>query len=231
MPQWKACGILVLWAGSSLCPLHWKQSLNHWTAREVQPLFLYFLLLCVCVCVCVVSHFSHVWLFVTPLDCSVPGFSVHAILQARMLKWVATPSSRGSSWLRDWTCISYMVGRFFTTELLEKPHFHFSYIQKLNKWVLDSHRLKTDLANRCGMYFHWTRTSLRGSLYAFQRILIIWWDKLYSFRYTKNLCRYNFILSLFITSSQEKSWKFISTSCKRVILCLILFITQLGLIL
>ena len=38
-----------------------------------------------------------------PMDCSQPGFSVHGILQARILEWVAIPSSRGSSWPRDWT--------------------------------------------------------------------------------------------------------------------------------
>ena len=32
-----------------------------------------------------------------PMDCSPPGSSVHGILQARILEWVATPSSRGSS--------------------------------------------------------------------------------------------------------------------------------------
>ena len=34
---------------------------------------------------------------VRPLDCSPPGSSVHGILQARILQWVAMPSSRGSS--------------------------------------------------------------------------------------------------------------------------------------
>ena len=33
-----------------------------------------------------------------PLDCSPPGSSVHGILQARILEWVATPSSRASFW-------------------------------------------------------------------------------------------------------------------------------------
>ena len=37
-----------------------------------------------------------------PLDWRPPGFSAHAILQARILEWVAMPSSRGSSQLRDW---------------------------------------------------------------------------------------------------------------------------------
>ena len=46
-----------------------------------------------------------------PMACSPPGFSVHGILQARILEWVAMPSSRGSSWSRDQTqasCISYI---------------------------------------------------------------------------------------------------------------------------
>ena len=43
-----------------------------------------------------------------PMDCSLPGSSVHNILQARILDWVAIPFSRGSSWPRDQTCISYI---------------------------------------------------------------------------------------------------------------------------
>ena len=38
-----------------------------------------------------------------PMDCSPPGSSVHEILQARILEWVAMPSSRGSSQPRDRT--------------------------------------------------------------------------------------------------------------------------------
>ena len=43
-----------------------------------------------------------------PMDCSPPHSSVHGILQARIVDWVAMPSSWGSSWSRDWTCISYI---------------------------------------------------------------------------------------------------------------------------
>ena len=42
------------------------------------------------------------------MDCSLPGFSVHGILQARTLEWVAMPSSRGSSLSSDQTCISHV---------------------------------------------------------------------------------------------------------------------------
>ena len=38
-----------------------------------------------------------------PMDCSLPVFLVHGILQARILEWVAMPSSRRSSQPRDWT--------------------------------------------------------------------------------------------------------------------------------
>ena len=49
-----------------------------------------------------------------PIDCSPSGSSVHEILQSRILEWVALSSSRGSSWPRDRTWVSYIVGRFFT---------------------------------------------------------------------------------------------------------------------
>ena len=49
-----------------------------------------------------------------PINCSTPGSSVHGILQERILKWIAIPFSRGSSWPRDWTWISCIAGRFFT---------------------------------------------------------------------------------------------------------------------
>ena len=48
-----------------------------------------------------------------PMDYSPPGSSVHGILQARILEWVAMPSSRGSSSPRDQTCISCTAGEFF----------------------------------------------------------------------------------------------------------------------
>ena len=77
---------------------------------------------CVCVCVCVCEC---VWVCVlvaqlhltlcNPMDCSPPGSSVHGILQARILEWVAMPSSRGSSRPRDRIQVSSIAGRFFTT--------------------------------------------------------------------------------------------------------------------
>ena len=48
------------------------------------------------------------------MDCSPPGSSVHGILQARILEWVAISFSRGSSQPRDQTRVSCTAGRFFT---------------------------------------------------------------------------------------------------------------------
>ena len=59
-----------------------------------------------------------------PTNYSPLGSSVHRIVQARILEWVAISSSRGSSQSRDRTLIHYVsciAGRFFTAESPEKP--------------------------------------------------------------------------------------------------------------
>ena len=62
---------------------------------------------CVCVCVCVCAKsLQSCPTPCDPMDCSPPGSSAHEILQLRILEWVAISFSRGSSWPRDWTCLS-----------------------------------------------------------------------------------------------------------------------------
>jgi len=57
-----------------------------------------------------------------PMDCNPPGSSIPGILQARILEWVAMPSSRGSSWPGDWTCLlSLFHGRWNALSHLESP--------------------------------------------------------------------------------------------------------------
>ena len=58
-----------------------------------------------CSCCCAFQSLSCVQLC-DPMDCGSPGSSVHGILQARILEWVAIPFCRGSSPPRDWTHIS-----------------------------------------------------------------------------------------------------------------------------
>ena len=48
------------------------------------------------------------------MNCSPPDFSVHKILQARVLEWVDIAFSRGSSQPRDGNWVSCTAGRFFT---------------------------------------------------------------------------------------------------------------------
>ena len=59
-----------------------------------------------------------------PMDCSLPGSSVHGIFPARILEWVAIYFSRGSWRPKDWTRVSYIAciaGIFFTNEPPENP--------------------------------------------------------------------------------------------------------------
>ena len=49
-----------------------------------------------------------------PMDCSLPSSSVHGILQARILEWVAMSFSNRSAQPRDWTQVSWTADRFFT---------------------------------------------------------------------------------------------------------------------
>ena len=49
-----------------------------------------------------------------PMGCSPSGSPVHAVLQARILDWVAIPFSKGFSWSRKWIQVSSIPGRFFT---------------------------------------------------------------------------------------------------------------------
>ena len=56
-----------------------------------------------------------------PMDCSLPGFTVHGLLQARILEWVATPFCRGSPQPRGRTGVSCVAGRFFTIWATRRP--------------------------------------------------------------------------------------------------------------
>ena len=59
-------------------------------------------------CVCVSRS------VVSAMDCSPPGSSVHGLLQARILEWVAILFTRGFSQHRDRTCIYCIASRLFT---------------------------------------------------------------------------------------------------------------------
>ena len=59
-----------------------------------------------------------------PMDCSLPSSSVHGILQARILEWVAISFSRGCSQPRDQTWVSRIGGRCFNLWATREAHSH-----------------------------------------------------------------------------------------------------------
>ena len=92
----------------------------NWLVKYFALFYLWLTSVCVCICPfvkvlikseidsCLVMYNS-LW----PMDCSLPGSSVHGILQAT-LEWVAILFSWGSFWPRDWTRVSCIAGRFFS---------------------------------------------------------------------------------------------------------------------
>ena len=82
-------------------------------------------------CVCMLSCFSPVRLFSDRTDYSPPSSSVRGILQARILKWVAISSFRGSSQTSDWThvsCVSCIAGRQILYPLSNLGSFIYIYM-------------------------------------------------------------------------------------------------------
>ena len=57
------------------------------------------------------------------MGCRLPGSSIHGILQARILEWVAILFSRGSSQPKDWTQVSHIAGGFFTVWATREAHW------------------------------------------------------------------------------------------------------------
>ena len=95
-----------------------------------------------------------------PMDCSPPGYSVHEIFQAGILEWVAMPSSRGSSPLRDQTWVFCIAGICFavwtTREAWKKAY------------VLKFLRRSVSIKVRC------KNTGSRRSSLSCHQILILW---------------------------------------------------------
>ena len=86
-----------------------------------------------------------------PMKCSPPGSSVYGIIQARILEWVAISSSRGSTWPRDWTCVScgflhWQVGSLPLSHLRSHTSHQFLHCPKTS---CSSHLTRSFLLNHC----------------------------------------------------------------------------------
>ena len=116
-----------LWLCYSLLQIHFSEQWFHLKLKDDNSTF--FSLVKHIVRVCMLNC---VQLF-NSMDCSPPGSSVHGILQARILEWIAISFSRGSSQPRNGTLIPALVGRFFITKSPGKPktHSNSAYLMKL----------------------------------------------------------------------------------------------------
>ena len=105
-----------------------------------------------------------------PMNCSSPGSSVHGIFQARILEWVTTAFSRGSSWPRDQPMSLSLTDRFFTTESPGKhkgllSDSYYSYYSSVHRsrhppllssawdWV----EQRRSNGSECGWFVCWSR--------------------------------------------------------------------------
>ena len=110
-------------------------------------------------CCCLVT--SVVLSLCDTMDCSLPGSSVHGILQARILEWVAMSSSMGSSQPRDWAQVSCIAGRLFTTEPSGKPSELYS-ISLFKFWVCaDSGCCAEHIGFKCCFNTYWFRIIMK----------------------------------------------------------------------
>ena len=100
---------------SNLSLLHCRQIL--YSVSQGVCIYIYmhiYIYINMCVCVCAWSITNSCLTLCEPMDCSLPGSSVHGVFQEIILVQVAISYSKGSSQLKGQTCISY-IGRWFST--------------------------------------------------------------------------------------------------------------------
>ena len=105
-PNVSSSGLLVFWC----CLYLGRASCQWWHRRICEYEDTHLSNICICVHAKLLQSCPTLC---NCMDCSPPGSSVHGSLQARILEWVAMPSSKGSSWPRDQT--PALVDGFFTT--------------------------------------------------------------------------------------------------------------------
>ena len=94
------------------------ETLSKYFSPSFVSIYIFTCHLSIPVCVYTYIHTDTSFLLVTqscltlcnPMDCNPAGSSVHGILQARILEWIAVPFFRGSSWPWDWTQVSFTSG-------------------------------------------------------------------------------------------------------------------------
>ena len=105
--------------------------------------------MCVCVCVCEVAQSCPT--LCDPVDCSPPGSTVHGILQARILEWVAISFSMGSSQPRDRTWVSLLHCRQ-TLYPLSHQGSHREALETINGSLKYQNQVYTQCLGQCSFY-------------------------------------------------------------------------------
>ena len=106
-----------------------------------------------------------------PVDCSLPGSSIHGLFKARVLEGVVISFSRGSAWFRDRTRVSHIAGRCFTFWATREAH-------RFQRWDKLYHRLTNP-------HIYWQDTAMFVS-YTFKKSVIKLWLFCQSDRLKKN---------------------------------------------
>jgi len=87
-----------------------------------------------------------------PINCSLPGFSVHGISQARTLEWVAISFSRGSSPSRDQIQVSCnQCGNLCCWLILRNYHSHHN-LQEQPPWSISTHQYRGNILHQQKYY-------------------------------------------------------------------------------
>ena len=150
---------------------------------------------------------SHVRLC-NPMDCSLPGSSIHGIFQARILEWVAISFSRRSSLPRDWTQVSLIVGR----ALLSEP------ARKSTNWEV-KYYINKGMHHYLEKLYHISRKFHRGNTEFRFMMVISTHSKGYTLFVIENKRKTNFLEDaaekvLWHTDCTRGKWKSICTKVK-----------------
>ena len=88
-----------------------------------------------------------------PTDCNMPGSSVHRLLQARILEWIAVRFSRGFSWPRHQTRVSCIAGRLYLRSHKGSPE-HQRHCQD-HSWSLALSQKTSKFKKKCYQLMAW----------------------------------------------------------------------------
>ena len=137
-----------------------------------------------------------------PTLCEPMDYTVHGILQARILEWVAFPFSKGSSQPRDWTQVSHIGGGFFTSWATREAQEYWSGSSRP--------RNRTGVSCIAGGFF--TNWAIREAQSYYSYIKTPCFNQIRSFNWNDHLILQNSL-------SASGSWSTWCVSCLLCILC------------